>query len=179
MGHALRRENESDYCWSLPPLLGNVRVRVRVTLRLAVYRQSVRLGDKPLENHDQHFFFQLNTCGYSPYVTPSLTRGRFCRLQLLLGLASAVILRSESRRTFAHILLSQIRDSPNWRVRSRLYIPQKKGGPVISPGTWIPFRRLLRLSELRWRYSTPPPHGIWSSSVLCYDRRSVGQFVLE
>jgi hypothetical protein len=29
-----------------------VRVRVRVTLRLAVYRQSVRLGDKPLETHD-------------------------------------------------------------------------------------------------------------------------------
>jgi hypothetical protein len=28
-------------------------VRVRVTLRLAVYRQSVRLGDKPLETHDQ------------------------------------------------------------------------------------------------------------------------------
>jgi hypothetical protein len=33
-----------------------------------------------------------------------------------------------------HILLSQIRD--------------------------IPFRRLLRLAGLRWRYSTPPPHGI-------------------
>jgi hypothetical protein len=31
-------------------------VRVRVTLRLAVYRQSVRLGDKRLETHDQHFF---------------------------------------------------------------------------------------------------------------------------
>jgi hypothetical protein len=30
-----------------------VRVRVRVTLRLSVYRQSLRLGDKPLETHDQ------------------------------------------------------------------------------------------------------------------------------
>jgi hypothetical protein len=29
------------------------RIRVGVTLRLAVYRQSVRLGAKPLENHDQ------------------------------------------------------------------------------------------------------------------------------
>jgi hypothetical protein len=26
---------------------------VRVTLRLEVYRQSVRFGDKPLETHDQ------------------------------------------------------------------------------------------------------------------------------
>jgi hypothetical protein len=39
----------------------------------------------------------------------SLTRGRVCRLQLLLVLASAVILRSESRGTHDHILLSH-----NW-----------------------------------------------------------------
>jgi hypothetical protein len=26
-------------------------------LRLAVYRQSVRLGDKPLKTHDQYFLF--------------------------------------------------------------------------------------------------------------------------
>jgi hypothetical protein len=31
-------------------------VRVSVDLRLAVYRQLLRLGDKPLETHDQHFF---------------------------------------------------------------------------------------------------------------------------
>jgi hypothetical protein len=31
--------------------------RVRVTLRLAVYRPSVRLGAKPLETHDQRFLF--------------------------------------------------------------------------------------------------------------------------
>jgi hypothetical protein len=40
------------------------------------------------------FFFQLNTCSYSPYVTSSLKRGWACRLQLLLALASAVILKS-------------------------------------------------------------------------------------
>jgi hypothetical protein len=33
-----------------------VKVKVKVTLRLAVYRQSVRLGFKPLETHDQTFF---------------------------------------------------------------------------------------------------------------------------
>jgi hypothetical protein len=58
-----------------------------------------------------------------------LTRGRVCRLQLLLILASAVILGSESRGTRDHILLPQIRD--------------------------FPFRRLLGLARLRWRYSTP------------------------
>jgi hypothetical protein len=43
----------------------------------------------------------------------SLMTGRVCRLQLLLALASAVILGSESRGTHEHILLSQIRDSTN------------------------------------------------------------------
>jgi hypothetical protein len=63
-----------------------------------------------------------------------LTRGRVCHLQILLALASAVILGSESREPRDHILLSQIGD--------------------------FPFRRLLRLGGLRWKYSTPPPHGI-------------------
>jgi hypothetical protein len=62
-----------------------------------------------------------------------LTRGRVCRLQLLLAFASAVILGSQPRRTGDHILLSQIRD--------------------------FSFRRLLWLEGLQWRYSTPPPHG--------------------
>jgi hypothetical protein len=42
----------------------------------------------------------------------------------------------------------------------RIYIRQEQGGPVISPGTGFTFRRLLRLVGIRWRYSTPPPHGI-------------------
>jgi hypothetical protein len=52
---------------------------------------------------------------------------RVFRLQLLLALASTVILGSESRGTRDHILLSQNRD--------------------------FPFRRLLRLAGSRWRYS--------------------------
>jgi hypothetical protein len=67
------------------------RVRVRVTLRLAVYRHSVRPGTKPLETHDQVFFFRLNTCSYSAYVISSHMKGWVCHLQLLLVLASAVM----------------------------------------------------------------------------------------
>jgi hypothetical protein len=140
-----------------------VRVRVRVTLRLAVYRQSVRLGTEPLETNGQNFFPQLNTCAHSPYtsITSSLTRGWACHLQLLLVLASAFILGSESRGTRDHNLLPQIRD--------------------------FRFCLLLRLAGLRWRYSTLPPHGNYSlnsksklelKSKLCYDRRSVGHSVL-
>jgi hypothetical protein len=35
----------------------NYSLRVRVTLRLQVYCQSVRRGVRPLEAHDQNFFF--------------------------------------------------------------------------------------------------------------------------
>jgi hypothetical protein len=34
-----------------------VKFKVEVTLRLAVYRPSVLLEAKPLEDHDQSFFF--------------------------------------------------------------------------------------------------------------------------
>jgi hypothetical protein len=43
------------------PVYVRVRARVRVTLRWAVYRQSVRLEDKSPETKTRIFIFQLNT----------------------------------------------------------------------------------------------------------------------
>jgi hypothetical protein len=113
-------------------------VRVRVALLLAVYCQSAPLGVKPLETPNQHFF-QPNACGYSPYVTSSLTRGWVCRLQLLLALASAVTLYC-LRFEFPSNLEGQ-------------------GDPVIPPSIGCPFRPFQVLAGLRWRYPNPPPHG--------------------
>jgi hypothetical protein len=78
--------------------------------------------------------FKRNPYCHSPYVTSSLTRGWLCRLQILLVFASA-------RGTRDHILLSQIRDSPNLE------------GQI--PRNWVPF-------------SSPPtsrraPHGLRNS----------------
>jgi hypothetical protein len=42
----------------------------------------------------------------------------------------------------------------------RIYIPQEQGGPVIPPGTGIPFVASYDSQGLRWRYSNPPPHGV-------------------
>jgi hypothetical protein len=90
------------------------------------YNNSQRIcGDKPLETHDRWYFFQLNTCDHSPYVTPSLTRNWVCHLQLLLAPDSAVILRFESRGTHNHILLSQARDSPNLEGQVPVFIPSR------------------------------------------------------
>jgi hypothetical protein len=104
---------------------------IRVGVRLAVYHKSVCLADNPLQTHDHNFIFLLNTCGYSSYVTSCLTRVWVCRLQLLLVLASTVVLKSEYRGTHDHILLSDIRDPP----------PNLEGQvPIfISPRHWVPF----------------------------------------
>jgi hypothetical protein len=88
----------------------------------------------------------VSNWGYSPYVTSSLTRGWVYRLQLLLSLVSAVILTSEFHGTHDHILLPK----PGG-PEPRIYISQEQGGPVITPGTGFPFRRLLRLAGLGWR----------------------------
>jgi hypothetical protein len=112
----------------------------------AIYLVSAR---NPVRPTTRIFIFQLNTCGYMPYVTSCLTRGWVCRLQLLLVLASAVILRSESRGPHDHILLSQIRDFPNLEGQTHVFInPRHRVARLYAPGTGVPFGRLLRLAGL-------------------------------
>jgi hypothetical protein len=90
-------------------------------------------------------------------------------LQLMLALASAVILRLESRGTHDHIYCLRFEISPTWRVRSPyLYPPNRNRVTQLYPGIGFPFRGLLRLAGLRWRYWTPPPKGITNSNdIFC------------
>jgi hypothetical protein len=63
----------------------------------------------------------------------SLSRERVCRLQLLIVLANAVILGSESLGTHDHILLSQIRDLPNLEGQVAIFISSRNRMPQLYP----------------------------------------------
>jgi hypothetical protein len=114
-------------------VLSKPRALSSLMLQLTVSR-PLCLGIKHTSEAYDQIFMTYGSLWVCSCGALSLTRGRVCRLQLLLALSSAVILGSESRGTRAHILLFQIRD--------------------------FPFCRFLRLAGSRWRYSTPPPHGI-------------------
>jgi hypothetical protein len=45
-----------------------------------------------------------------------------------------------------------------WRTRSLCLYSLAKGWFSYTPVTWFPLNRLVRLSELRWRYTNPSAH---------------------
>jgi hypothetical protein len=107
-----------------------------------------------------HIFITIRQLWIFLCRTSSLTRGRVCRLQLLLAFTSAVILVSEFHGTHDNIILFPVQNNRKWRIRCPYLYPTGTEGPIIHPGTGFHFRRLILLAGLQWRYSNPPPQGL-------------------
>jgi hypothetical protein len=111
-----------------------------------------------------NFISQLNTCSYSPHVTFSLMRDVIYNCcwskpaQLFSGLSPTGLMTTFCCLSF--------KTPPNLEDQVPIFIsPRKKGGQVIPPGTGFPFRCLLCLAGLQWRYLAPSPHRSWP--ILC------------
>jgi hypothetical protein len=127
----------SPLCKAAPFHL-NYSSEFRVTLRLAVYSQSVRLGDKPLEIQDQNFYFPtehlrlLCLCNILSDETMGLS----------FTIAAGPRQRSHSqvrdpRESWPYFTVSDSRPRQPGGPGSRIYIPKEQGGPVIPPGTGL------------------------------------------
>jgi hypothetical protein len=146
-------ERRTLFAGAVPPKLKLIYERRSVSQSLLVRRSHL----EPMTG----YLFSVWQLRVSWCWTPSLTRRWVCNLlaQLLLGLARAVTLGSKSRITRNHTSLFHLRLLQPGEPDHCINIPQDQCGPIILPGTGFPFRRLLRLAGLRWRYSNPPPHG--------------------
>jgi hypothetical protein len=105
-------------------------------------------------------FFTVGHLRASCCRAPSLTRGRVCNLLVQF----AVTLRSKSRRTHDDISLSHLRLPQLGGPGPCIHIPREQGGPVMFPNTGFSFYLNFRLAGLRFRYFTPPGHGVDSVS---------------
>jgi hypothetical protein len=74
--------------------------------------------------------------------------------QIVAGLLMCDALSDERTR-----LSFTIAPGARQRSHSRVRVPWDSRPYFTVSDSRLPFIRLLRLAKLRWRYSTPPPHG--------------------
>jgi hypothetical protein len=115
------------------------------------------LATSPLRPKSRIFIFHQNTCVYSPYIISSLTKGWICHLQLLLGLARAVISGPSPEGLVITFYCLKFETPRTWRTRFPYLYP---------PGTGCPGRH-LRQTLRDWKAETSPPKPVCSLWCSC------------
>jgi hypothetical protein len=145
----------------------DLKLKLKLKLKLIYDRrsvgQSVLVSGSHLEPMARFFsvlYWQLlvSCCGEL-----SLTRGWICNLivQLLLGLARAVTLGTNSRRTQT-IFYCLIWHSPNLEGQVPVFMsPRNRVAQLYPPGTDYISVASYEMSGLWWRYSNRPPLELW------------------
>jgi hypothetical protein len=133
---------------------------------LAFYRQSARIGAKPLEVTTR-VFCKL-TLAAIDFMYHPLWREDGSVVYNCCWPSPAKSFSGPSPAGFMTTFYCLRIETPlTWRARPPYLYPKEGSGSVIPPDTGFPFRRLLRLAGLRWRYSTPPPHGMFKPQMSC------------
>jgi hypothetical protein len=139
-----------------------VKVQVKVMLR-----PSASLSSSPIWGPRPDFCYCQTLAGLIMWMRSIWQEDGCVVCNWWLVLANAVILWSESRGTHDQILLSQIRVFTNLEGQAPVFISPRNKVARLYTGTGFPFRRLLRLPGLRWRYSNPPPRSLsWLVEVM-------------
>jgi hypothetical protein len=130
--HRLLRLAGLRWRYSTPPPQGILLARIVILYDWRFTANQFVLATSPLRLTTSNFIFQLNSCGYIPYVTYSDERMGLS-FTIAAGLASAVIFGSESRWTHDTILLYQIRDSPNLEGQVLVFVSARNRVARLFP----------------------------------------------
>jgi hypothetical protein len=130
-----------------------LKMKVKVMLRPAVSR-PVYIGFNHPSRAQNQIFITVRHLQVLWYGAPFLTRGRVCRLQLLLVLDSAVTIGSDSRVTHDHILMSQIRDFLNLEGQIPVFMsPRDRGRTHSTTQVKVKFKVKVTLRFAIYRQS--------------------------
>lgn len=130
---SLRSSNRLSLYWTFSKVKG----KVKVTLRWIVSR-LICLGVRPPSGVHGQIFITVRDLRICYFGTLCLSEERVCSLQLLLDLASAVILWFKSPRTHDRTLPPQIWDPPIHISKWKLYYNRRSVGSfsiVLPLGT--------------------------------------------
>jgi hypothetical protein len=123
------------------------------------------LATSPLRLTTRNFFFQLNTCSHSPYVTSSLMRGWVCWPSPAQSFSGP----SPAGLTITFYCL-RFKIPPTWRARSPYLYTPGTAWPSYNPTHWVPFssppttrRAMVEVSDPVSTWEHPD---LWLNSVL-------------
>jgi hypothetical protein len=119
-------------------LWSTVRVRVRVTLRLAVYRQAHHFGVKLLETHGQQYFVFNWNPAIIVLLQHSLWREDGSVVYNCCWSSLAQSFSGPSPSGFMIIFYSlRFETPPTWRERSQYLYPPGTGWSSYTPRHWV------------------------------------------
>jgi hypothetical protein len=99
--------------------------------------QSVLVSRPPPSGAYDHIFITVRPLRVCGYEAPSLTRGRVCRLQLLLSLPAQSFSGSSPAGLMTTFYCLRFETPPTWRTRSLYLYPPGTGWPGYTPRHWV------------------------------------------